>query len=215
MGSAPATGGATWLHRTQTTVPTSSGAAGTPSLGAPSVPTAAGGTFAIATTSNVLYCSGVTCPALPTTCTQIAQPSNECCAICLNNPCPPCGAIACSAGSHSETMPGECCPQCVINPPSQCDEGRSEYSTLRSQMIEKYSSIGCSNSSECTIVPENNACAWTCGAPLSMRMADTLKSNLDSTAAQFCPTCAAPPAVTCERTVPACVNGKCVTANPG
>jgi hypothetical protein len=173
-----------------------------------------GGATAVGGSTGGLDCSHVTCPALPATCTQIGQPAGSCCAECLANPCTTCSSIACAAGTHLEILAGECCPQCVVDAPTACETAQTNYAAIRAQMIEKYSSVTCSNSSECVIVAESNACAWTCGYPIATSMADSLKSNLDSIATQSCATCPAPTPVLCELMVPACFNGKCVAADP-
>lgn len=73
-------------------------------------------------------------------------------------------------------------------------------------------SAGCSTSPDCTIVAENNACASTCGMPIPKAAAENLERNLNETS--LCSNCPLPPQVLCERMVPACVNGKCVAAEP-
>jgi hypothetical protein len=48
-----------------------------------------------------------------------------------------------------------------------------------------------------------------------LSMSSSLQASLDSHAATSCSTCPAPTPILCELMVPACVNGKCVAANPG
>ncbi len=213
-GSVTSSGGANVVQQGGTTGVTSSGGVSAVLQGGMTGITSSGGVAAVGGAMALPTCSKVVCPVLPSTCTLVVQPANECCATCLSNPCPTCGAIFCEAGTHAETLLGECCAQCVTDPPNACEEGQTSYASLRSQLIEKYSSVKCNNSAECEIVTENNACAWTCGNPIAITMVNNLKSNLDSNAAQQCASCAAPPPVMCEKMVPACFNGKCVAASP-
>jgi hypothetical protein len=85
---------------------------------------------------------------------------------------------------------------------------------MRKSMIDKYSYNGCKNSSDCVLVPENNLCAWNCDIPLPSTMSSSFVSNLTQTAQSSCATCPTPAPVLCEQMVAACVNGKCVAANP-
>jgi hypothetical protein len=169
---------------------------------------ASGGTSAIS-------CVSVTCSAIPNTCTQIVQPVGACCPTCLNTGCPTtCDPIQCPTGKHLETVAGDCCPSCVADPPDPCTTGQQSYASSRQSMIDKYSSSGCNNSTDCVIVSENNACAFSCGVALPSKMSSSFQSNLDSQAATSCSTCKPPLVTPCIAQVAACVNGKCVAVSP-
>jgi len=181
---------------------------------------ASGGAGAMATaisatggSTGMFDCANVNCLALPNSCKAIVQNPEACCPVCTDSGCGSCSDIACPSGTHIETPIGACCPECVVDQPSACETGQQNYAQGRSAMIEKYGSIGCRNSSECVIVPENNLCVWTCGIPLPTAMATSLENNLSS-ASSSCASCARPTPVLCELMVPACVNGKCIEANP-
>ena len=162
--------------------------------------------------TTALSCGKVSCPSLPISCKKIVQDPSACCPICTDTGCDACDAITCDAGTHSETLVGACCATCVIDPPDPCTTSRTNYASSRTSMIEKYGSNGCINSSECTIVPENNLCAVSCGVALPSATANYLVSNLMSVAQSLCSTCLQPPQVDCAQLVAACVNGKCKLA---
>jgi hypothetical protein len=105
------------------------------------------------------------------------------------------------------------CPSCVPDPPDPCLKSQPDYSALRAQMLDKYGSVGCKNSSDCTLVLEDNACAAVCNVPVPNSMIDTLHSNLCSSAATYCGGCPKPASVLCAQMVPACMDGRCVAAN--
>jgi len=65
----------------------------------------------------------------------------------------------------------------VSDPPDPCIKGQQDYSALRTQMLDKYGSVGCMNSSDCTLVLESNACAAVCNVPIPSSMVDTLQPN--------------------------------------
>jgi hypothetical protein len=159
-------------------------------------------------------CNKVLCGALPTTCKSIVQKPDACCPVCLDSGCDPCVDITCPSGTHVETPVGACCPECVVDKPSACEQGRIDYASFRTSLIEKYGYSGCKNSSECIIVRENNQCVAGCGIPLPTAMSASAQSNLDSMASSYCSTCSPPDPVLCEVMAPACVNGKCVAVNP-
>jgi hypothetical protein len=81
-------------------------------------------------------------------------------------------------------------------------------------LVDKYQSVTCQNAIDCAIIPESNACVWTCGIPVNINMANALMGNLDDEASRDCSKCPAPPSVLCEWMVPGCVNGKCVAVDP-
>jgi hypothetical protein len=173
------------------------------------VTTSAGGT------SEPSTCANVVCPALPDLCTQIVQSPNACCPVCLASSCPACAeSLVCPTGTHVETLAGACCPECVNDPPDACTTGQASYVSLRESLTKKYSTLTCSNSSDCGIVPEKNLCAETCGIPVPITMASSVVNTLESTA-KSCKTCPPPVTPPCLPSVPACVNQKCVAVSPG
>ena len=159
-------------------------------------------------------CDKVSCPSIPATCKRIVQDPNACCPTCTDTGCGICPDLGCPSGSHLETAVGDCCPTCVPDPPSACTQGQQSYASMRTSMITKYSSSGCKNSSECVLVSENNRCAWSCNIPLPGTLSSSFVSNLNSTALSGCATCVAPTDPACEPMLPACVNGRCIAANP-
>jgi hypothetical protein len=164
--------------------------------------------------TGLISCANVTCPAIPATCKLIIQDLNSCCPSCPDTGCTPCTNIVCPSGTHLETPVGACCPECVTDKLDACAQGQQDYAAIRTTLLNKYGSSGCRNSSDCVIVPENNLCVWSCGNPVPSTTANNLKMNLDSNAQSSCATCSTPVSVPCGTMVPACVNGKCVTASP-
>lgn len=164
--------------------------------------------------SSAMNCAKVTCPAIPNSCKEVVQDPGECCPTCTDSGCGECALIKCAAGTHSETLAGDCCPSCVADPPDPCLKGQSSYAELRAQMLEKYSSTGCKNSSDCTLIVENTACDFVCNTALPSTLASSFTSNLENVAMSSCATCSAPEPVPCVALLPACVNGKCVGAPP-
>ena len=163
--------------------------------------------------SGTVSCAAVICPAIPTTCRQIVQDPGACCPTCLDSGCPTCAAIACPTGSHAEVVAGDCCASCVADPPDACVVGQQSYASMRASMLEKYGSLGCSNSTDCVIIPENNACALTCGIVTPSRMSTSFQDSLDTNAKSYCSMCKPPLAVPCVSMLPACVNGKCIAVS--
>lgn len=159
-------------------------------------------------------CNTVVCPSIPSSCKKIVQDPNACCPACTDTGCDPCPNLVCTSGTHLETAVGACCPTCVPDPPDACTQGQQSYASMRASMLTKYSSGGCKNSSDCVLVSENNLCAWNCNIPLPSTMSSSFVSNLSSAAQSECATCPTPAAPSCERMIPACVDGKCVAANP-
>jgi hypothetical protein len=159
-------------------------------------------------------CTGVICPALPNSCKRILQDPTACCPVCADTGCPPCGEIKCAAGTHSETLPGDCCPTCVADPLDACKKGQKAYEDLRKQLLDKYGSTKCQNSLDCTLVTEINACTTTCNVPLPTSYATSYRDNLASSAKSNCASCPPQDPFTCERMVASCLNGKCVAVNP-
>jgi hypothetical protein len=188
------------------------GAGGSTSAGTPG-----GGTGAIGTggSTSMPACDNVMCPAIPASCKKIVQNPSECCPTCPDTGCDPCADVACDAGMHSETVAGDCCPSCVLDPPDPCDDGQTTYEGLRVQLLEKYSASGCRNSDDCTLVVEDNACAFTCNVPLPGATTTNFIANLSNQAASGCTTCPPPEKFTCMVQAPACVNGKCIAVEIG
>ena len=174
----------------------------------------AGGTSPSGGSTGARSCDGIACGSLPASCKKVIQEVGACCPTCTDTGCGPCVDVACAAGTHKETLPADCCASCVPDPPDPCLKGQQDYSALRTQMLDKYGSVGCKNSSDCMLVLEFNACAAVCNVPVPSSMVDTLQSNLRSSAATYCGGCPAPTSVLCEHMVPACMNGRCVAANP-
>jgi hypothetical protein len=157
-------------------------------------------------------CGGVLCSPIPTTCKEIVQEVGACCPICTDTGCEKCPDLDCEEGTHAETVPGDCCPSCLTDPPDACEMGMQAYDQLREALLEKYGSLGCVNSTECTVVHEDNACAASCGIVLPSVTASSYVDNLSS-AAVGCSTCEPPFPIPCPAGGPAaCVNGKCMMA---
>ena len=161
-----------------------------------------------------MACGTVVCPSIPSSCKKIVQVPGACCATCTDTGCDPCPSLTCDAGTHSETAAGACCPTCVDDPPDACTTGQQGYASMRKSMLEKYSSSGCKNSSDCVLMPENNLCVWNCDIPLPSNMSASFVSNLTQSAQSSCSTCPTPTAPQCEQMIAACVNGKCVAVSP-
>lgn len=182
--------------------------------GAGASPASGGASPASGGSAPTLDCAKVTCPAIPNSCKQIVQDPNECCPTCTDSGCGECPLIKCAAGTHSETAPGDCCPSCIADPPDPCLQGQKSYAELRAQMLEKYGSTGCKNSSDCTLVLEDTACGFVCNTPLPSTLATSFVSNLENLAGNYCGACSAPTRAECVPLFPACVNGKCVGVPP-
>lgn len=161
-----------------------------------------------------LTCGKVKCPPLPATCKKFVQDPNECCPTCLDSGCGECPPLLCESGTHSELVDGDCCPSCVEDPPDACARGRSEYANLRAQLLDKYSSVGCMNSADCTLILEDNSCAYACDAALPTSTSHDFTSNLENSARVGCSTCMLPERADCVLLLPACVNGQCVGVPP-
>jgi hypothetical protein len=155
-------------------------------------------------------CSKVTCAAIPTSCKKIVQNPGECCPSCPDTGCDKCPDLACDTGTHSETLPGDCCPSCVADPPDPCPIGQMNYVGFRGMLFDKYSSSGCKNSTDCTLLLEDNACAYACNVALPSIEAQNFAPNLLQYALTACATCPPPDRVNCDPQIAACVNGKCV-----
>ena len=164
--------------------------------------------------ADSLSCAAVTCPSLPVSCKKIVQDPHACCPVCTDTGCDPCDEPTCAAGTHKETIPGACCPSCVVDPPDACTQGQRAYADLRSELLDKYLSSKCKNSTDCVLVLENDACGFFCYVALPSGTENNFQGNMASSAAGNCATCPPPAPVQCELMVPACVNEKCVAASP-
>jgi hypothetical protein len=220
--STSGSGGTATLSTGGTTSPATGGSAGEPDAGTSLVGTGgatspgAGGTGGAAGTdgsAGVPSCAEVTCPSIPSSCKKIVQDPNACCPVCTDTGCDPCAPMNCGAETHPETPAGACCPICVADPPNACTQGQQTYAALRTQLLDKYGSTKCQNSSDCVLLLESNACGVFCNVALPSTMTNSYQSNLAS-AATGCATCPTPAPALCELMVPACVNQKCVAANP-
>lgn len=220
-GTTSGSGGASAITTTGTgnassTLAAAGGTSAAIASGGTTVIVASGGTGTVASggTPATAWCAQVICPALPTACTKIAQDPNACCPECLESTCPPCADVNCAAGTHPEIPDGSCCSECFADPLDACGQGQRDYPRQRAQMLDKYASVGCVNSSECVIVAEHNSCVWSCGYALPSTTAANLESNLTNVAESYCASCPAPDPVFCEVMAPACVNGRCVAVDP-
>lgn len=173
-----------------------------------------GGVSAAGGSTGAPSCVGVICPSLPASCKKIVQDPGACCPTCTDTGCDPCADITCATGTHKETPVGACCPICVADPPDPCTQGQQNYAAFRTSMLDKVGTVKCQNSTDCVLLEENNACGVVCNVALPSSTADSFQSNLSSQATQDCATCPTPASVQCERMVPACMNGRCVAANP-
>ena len=212
-------GGATTIPSGGTTTLATGGSVGgattIPSGGTTTLATGgSGGVSAAGGSTGVTSCVGVTCPSLPASCKKIVQDPGACCPICTDTGCDPCADITCATGTHKETPVGACCPICVTDPPDPCTQGQQNYAAFRASLLDKVGTVKCQNSTDCVLIQENNACGVVCNVALPSSAADSFPSNLSSQATQYCAACPKPAAVQCERMVPACMNGKCVAANP-
>jgi hypothetical protein len=154
-------------------------------------------------------CEGIDCAPLPTTCKQVVQPPNACCPICKETGCDPCTLADCDPGYHAEQLPGDCCETCVADPVDACESGQAAYAQLRGALLEKYSSLGCRNSTECGLVTDEPACITACPVALPTSTIESWESNT-AAAADACSTCLALPGpVLCKPVVASCINGLC------
>jgi len=164
--------------------------------------------------SSDTHCKGVICEALPNTCKKIVQKPDDCCPTCPDTGCDKCPDLECGDGTHPETAAGDCCPSCVEDPPDACAQGLATYAQIRDQLIDKYGSSGCNNSSECGLVQTDNACEFACAVALPSSTLQSYASNMENAAlgCSSCPPAEVPPML-CDPVIAACVNGHC-TAQP-
>ncbi len=173
--------------------------------------TSSGGTNGLAGATSSGGCGPTACPFVPV-CDgpneMLVVPPGECCAVCQNT-CPPCGSPVCPVGSSPQMLPGQCCPTCVAN---NCDAGKMAYEDTRAQLLAKYS-YGCATAADCVAVPTFNACESGCDNTAILKpVANDWQTNLASSAAKDCSSCAPTPVPPCVPDVrqPACLNGQCV-----
>jgi hypothetical protein len=202
-----ATGGASGGTRA------SGGAAGAATGGAGGGTHASGGAIASGGAGGAVSCAGVVCAPIPSTCKKLVQEPGACCPTCTDTGCNSCPPLTCQPGMVPEILAGDCCPTCVADAASLCASGRKNYTNVRQQMIDKYGSAGCKNSSDCTLVLESNACAYVCNVPLPISTASNFAPNLSGTAVSYCANCSPPAPVVCDSMAPACLNGKCVAVS--
>jgi hypothetical protein len=121
---------------------------------------------------------------------QFVLKPGACCPVCEPIQCNvACTMVPCPSGSHLEKDPNECCPKCVPDPTDTCKKGQQAYAELRQALIEKYNSMGCRLSRECTLVYESNRCGATCGTAFPVSLADSAQQNLRASAESNCATC--------------------------
>jgi hypothetical protein len=189
------------------------GDGGTTTAGTGGSSGASGGDSSVGgSTAGAMPCAKVECPNIPTSCKQLVQDPNECCPMCLDTGCGACPDIMCADGTHSETVAGDCCPSCVADPPDACAMGQMTYTGLRMALLDKYGSSGCSNSADCTLVLENNACNVSCGVALPNATATNFADNL-AKLAPGCASCPAPATADCGPVLASCVNGRCMAVD--
>ena len=191
----------------------SGGAAGAATGGVGGGTHASGGAISSGGSGGAVSCTGVVCATIPSTCKKLVQAPGACCPTCTDTGCDSCVALTCPSGMIPEILAGDCCPSCVTDPASLCTSGLKSYASLRQQVFDKYASLGCKNSSDCTLVLESNSCAYVCNVPLPIEMASAFAPNLSSSASTYCANCSPPAAVVCDSMAPACLNGKCVAVS--
>jgi hypothetical protein len=191
----------------------SGGAAGATTGGAGGGTHSSGGAIASGGSGGSLSCKGVVCAPIPSTCKKLVQEPGACCPTCTDTGCNSCPTLTCQPGMVAEILAGDCCPTCVPDSASLCAAGLKSYTVLRQQMLDKYGSVGCKNSSDCTLVVESNACAYVCNVALPIATASDFTPNLSGSAATYCANCSPPAPVVCDPMAPACVNGKCVAVS--
>ncbi len=138
-----------------------------------------------------------------------------CCPVCKPITCDgPCMPIRCPSGSHPETPPGQCCPSCVPDPQDACKQGQLAYFSFRSQLIDKYNSVGCKVASDCTVVYESNRCVSSCGTAFPASLANSASQNLQSFADMNCATCPRMPPPPCPAPFVYCIQNVCTLGGP-
>lgn len=139
----------------------------------------------------------------------IMQPGS-CCPTCTPIDCfgVTCPGIACSSDSELVYPPDQCCPIC--QPRAECDKGLEGYLALRWELLEKYSSTGCTKDADCSYFYEGNACNYGCFIPLPTAHVMNATANLDSYAKMACASCPPQMVPACDAPAPAkCDGGYC------
>ena len=159
--------------------------------------------------------AGTTAAGGACTCSAIGCPLNSrpvpnpdgCCFHCESD-CPPaCPGVACGSGSVLRMLPGDCCPRCIED---VCVTQHDVYHAIQSELVNKYGSISCTDSSECTTYFENNACSSGCGIPIAISIVASLDSNLQNAAASICtPDCKLPVPPCGPTPAPSCIDNRC------
>jgi hypothetical protein len=173
------------------------------------------GTAGRAGTGGSSSCANVGCLAIA--CgpgfVSVFQPG-ACCPICQPVPCTgACVIPMCPSGTHLDNVPGMCCPTCVKDAPDSCTKGRQAYFDFRSQLLDKYNSIGCKTAKDCGLVYENNRCVSSCGTAFPISLADSAQQNLRTNAESNCSTCPATSTPPCVPAFAYCVEGRCTVLN--
>jgi len=148
---------------------------------------------------------------------SVVVPAISCCPICRPLDCATvdCAPVVCAAGTHAETMPGQCCPVCVAGPSKACNDLRTQMQGLRKSLLAKYDATPCNVDADCTLVVEQNACVTNCGVALPVSTAPLFTANLEMLAIacdDACPPLAVPP---CAPEVAVCSNGLCTALPAG
>lgn len=157
--------------------------------------------------------SGCACPTIDFDCApghvKQLDPSG-CCELCVPLDCTlvPCPGVACGSDSQLVYPPGQCCPVCS---PGTCQVQYNAYYAYRSELIEKYNSLGCMVDADCTLLYDANACTFGCsGAPIPAAYEKELLVSLQSFGDGLCAGCPPLPIPPCEPSLPAaCVQGRC------
>jgi hypothetical protein len=89
--------------------------------------------------------------------------------------------------------------------------GRQDYARFQQELVEKYRSVGCQVSSDCSIYYAKNSCASSCGFVVPTQQLVNLDSNLSTFAQQHCAAeCPPLPTPPCEPSpAPQCIAGFC------
>lgn len=121
-----------------------------------------------------------------------------------------CDPIACAPGYLTVRDATGCCFHCELDL-MRCSAAREDHARLRSDLLEKYNSVGCQVDSDCIIYYEMNLCGSFCGVVVPTQQYNNLDANLTSYAAENCwGDCPPLPIPPCEPpTAPLCLGGVC------
>jgi hypothetical protein len=103
-----------------------------------------------------------------------------------------CDGMGCGPGYLPVPNANGCCYHCELDLKS-CEVQHQNYLAFRQQLVDKYQSIGCNVSSDCSIYYEKNVCGVACGIPIANSVLKDLDANLSSYAQMAC-NAACPPA---------------------